>query len=101
MHMGHIVIFEITYHLGNRMALSNMRKKLISKSFPLARPFDESCHIHKLHNGRNDFLRIADFSQGFQTRIGHFHHSHIGIDGAKGIIRRLRRVAPRERIEQS
>src|SRR6202012_5692835 len=48
----------------------------------------------------NDLRRTGNLGQGVQTRIGHRHIADIGLDGAEGIIGRLRRRRLGQRIEE-
>jgi hypothetical protein len=49
---------------------------------------------------RHDLHGLREFRQRVQARIGHRHLAHIGLDGAKRIIRRLRRRSRGQRIEE-
>ena len=45
-------------------------------------------------------LELGDFREFFEPGVGHRDIAGIGLDGAKGIIRRLRRRRPGQRVEE-
>ena len=71
------------------------RHQPVTLAFRCAR--DESGDVHKLDDSRHNLLRFDDFRYFSQTRIGHFDHARVGLDGAERIIlcgdTRLRRFA--------
>jgi len=63
-----------------------MTKKLISQSFPLARPFDQSGDIEELQIGVGDFGRLNNPSNLLKSFIRNWHNTFIGFYGTEGII---------------
>ena len=88
--MMNIGTLKATHHLHDGIDFANMTEELVSQTFSGARTFDQTGDIHELNRRRDNFLRTRKSGQHFQARIGHGHDPEIRINGAEGIICRLR-----------
>lgn len=51
------------------VSLSDVGKKLVSKSFTFAGTFDETGDVHDVHSGRHDALRLAHVRKHLQPLV--------------------------------
>ena len=84
--MDDIVVLETADHMDDGVHFPNVGEELIAQSFPLAGPLDQARDVHELDDRGGDLLGIVHVRQFLQPLIRHRHHSHIGLDGAEGII---------------
>src|SRR6202040_1190259 len=98
--MGDVAILEAAHDMGDRIAFADISQKLIAEPFALRGAAHEARYIDKRKPGWNDFLGACDFRQSFEPRVWHRDIAGIGFDGAKGIIRGLRRRRLRQRVEE-
>ena len=99
-HMVDVAILKTADHLNDGIHLANMTEKLISQSLALARPFDQTCDIHKFDRRRDDFLGFRQLSQYVEPLIRHGHVALVRLDSAKWIICRLRLAGAGHGIEE-
>ena len=86
--------------MGDGVAFADIGEKLVSEALALGGAAHQSGDVDKSQAGRDDFLRPGDLGQHFKARIGHGDIADIGLDGAEGIIGRLRRRRLRQGVEQ-
>src|SRR5208282_2174187 len=77
-----------------------IRQKLIAEPFAFRGAAHEARDVDKRQPRWNDFLGARDVRERFEPCVGHRDIADIGLDGAKGIIRRLRRRRLRQCIEE-
>ena len=65
--MDDIVIIEAAHHVHNGIDLANVGEELVAESFALTRALNEARDIYKFDGGRDDLVRLCDFSQRFQS----------------------------------
>ena len=78
-----VVILEAAHHVGNGIGLADVGEELVAQAFALRRAFYQAGDIDELHGGRQHALRLDDFSQCIQARVGHWHDAAVGFDGAE------------------
>ena len=84
--MMNIGAFKTAHHLHNRVHFANVTEKLVAQSFARAGAFHQPGDIDELDRSRHDFLRMRQFREDIESRVGHRHHADVRIDRAKGII---------------
>ena len=82
----HVGILEAADHMDDGVHLADIRQELVAEALALGGALYQAGDIHKLDDGRCDFLRIVQSRQLSQPRIRHRHDTHVGIDGAERII---------------
>ncbi len=87
--------------MGDRVAFADIRQKLIAEPLPFRGAAHQAGDIDKGQPRRNDLLGARDLGECFKPRVRHRDIADIRLDGAKRIIRRLRRRRLRQRIEES
>ena len=84
--MHHVFVIETAHHMHNGIGLADVGKKLIAQAFAFGCARHQAGDIHKLHDGRKQFLRLRNIRELGETRIRHFDNADVGLDGAEGII---------------
>jgi hypothetical protein len=84
--VNHVVVFKAAHHIDGGVGLANVGQKLVTQAFAGAGTGHQTCNVHKFHHGRNHPLGFNNGGELRHARIGHFHNTHIGLDGAKGVI---------------
>ena len=85
-HMDDVVVFKATHHIHDGIGFADVRQKLVAQAFTGAGTGHQPGDVHKLDDGGHDALWRDDLRQLLQTRVGHFHHAHIRLDGAEGVV---------------
>ena len=98
--MGDVVILETAQNVNDGVDFADIGKKLVAQPFALRRAAHQSGDIDETELRFDDLGAAADLRDGRKPVVGHRDPAFIGFDGAKGIVRRLRRLRFRERIEQ-
>jgi hypothetical protein len=98
--MMHVGIFEAADDLNDGVDFADMGEKLVAQPFTLACAPDQTGDVDEFDDRRNDDIGLDHLLQHLEPRIGHGDHADVGIDGAKGIIRRLRFAGARDGIKQ-
>ena len=98
--MGDVAVLEAAHDMGDRVAFADIRQKLIAEPFALRGAAHQAGDIDKGQPRRNDLLGARDFGECFKPRVRHRDIADIRLDGAKRIIRRLRRRRLRQRVEK-
>ena len=98
--MGDVVILETAQHMRHRVHFADIGQELVAQPFALGRAAHQPGNVDEGDAGGNDLGRTGDLGQRVQPRIGHRHIADIGLDGAEGIIGRLRRRRLGEGVEQ-
>ena len=84
--MDHIRIFKAAYHMNNGIHFTDISQELISQTFALGCALYQTGDIHKFNDSRSDLLRIVKVSQKLQSFIRYGNHTHVWINGTKGIV---------------
>ncbi|MCY1535036.1 hypothetical protein D9M68_704240 [compost metagenome] len=84
--VDHVVVFEAAHHVDDGVRLANVGEELVAQAFTRAGSGHQAGDVHELHDGRHDALGRDDLCELLQARIGHFHHAHVGLDGAEGVV---------------
>ena len=76
--------------MQNGIHLADIGKELVAKTLAAARAADKTGNVHKFHHRRGDLLGIVHLRKAVKPCIGHGHDTHVGADGAEGIVCRIR-----------
>ena len=98
--MGDVGIFKAAHHMGDGVAFPDIGEKLVAQALALGGAAHEARDIHEGETGGDDLLGARDLRQRLEPHIGHRHVAHIGLDGAEGVIGRLRRRRLGQRVEE-
>src|SRR5262249_16808375 len=93
-------IDEAAHHMRDGVDLTDVGEKLVAETFALGGAAHEARDIDEGESRRLDPRRLREFRQHVEARIGHHHLAHVRLDGAEGIVRRLRRRGCRQRVEE-
>ena len=61
-YMDNIRIFKTTNYMDNRIHLTNIRQKLVTKTFTFGSALYQTCNIHKLNHRRSHLLGMIKIS---------------------------------------
>ena len=70
---------------------ADVGEKLIAEPLALGGAAHQAGDVDEGEPRRDDLLRAGDLGQRLQPRVGHRDVADIGLDGAEGIVGRLRR----------
>ena len=98
--MGDVAILEAAHHMRDGIDLADVGEELVAEAFALGGTAHEACDVHEGEAGGDDLGGACDLRQHVKARVRHGHVTHIGLDGAEGIIRRLCRCRLCERVEE-
>ena len=87
-------------HVDDGVDLADVAEELVAQPFALRGAADQPGDIDERELGRDDLGRAGDRRQLVEPRVGYRDLPDIGLDGAEGIIGRLRRLRLGERIEE-
>ncbi len=76
--------------MHNGVHFADVAEEFVAETFPLRCAFDQPGDIHELDCCGDNGGGFGDFGEWLQTIIGDGHDADIRIDGAKGIVGRLR-----------
>ena len=76
--------------MGDSVYLPDMLQKFISEPFALRRALHQPRNIDEAHRGGRRLFRLVHLVKNRQPRIRHIHDADVRLDGAEGIILRLR-----------
>ena len=98
--MMDVGVFEAADDLNDGVDFADMGEKFITQPFALTRALDQAGDVDKFDHRRNDDVGFHHLLQYLQPSIGHGDHADVGVDGAKGIIGRLRFAGAGDGIKQ-
>ena len=84
----HVRIAEEAHDLADGVRLADVREELVAQALALAGSSHKARDVHELDGCRHDARRVVDLSQAVQTRVGHGHHAHVGLDGGERVVGR-------------
>ena len=81
--MNHIPVVEAPEDVKYGIALANICKELITKTFPVRSTLNQTGYVHNVHRGRDGPLGFADLRQDLKPLVGHIGRAEIGLYGAE------------------
>ena len=97
--MDHVVIFEASNNLQDRVDLANMTQELIPQSLPFASSLNDARDVDQLEDRRHDFLRLNELRDSRKAIVRDIHDAFVGLDRAKGVVLGLSTLSTRERVK--
>ena len=85
-HMHDVLIIEAAHHMDDGVRLPDIGQELVAQARALAGALHQTRNIHELDDGRGLFVRLVHLGQLVQPLVGHCHHTHIGVNGAEGVV---------------
>ena len=98
-HMDDVLILKTAHHVHDGVHLADVREELVAQPLAPAGALDQTRDVHKFHRRRRDLLGLIHPGQLVKPLVRHRHHAGVGLDGAEGIVGRLRARA-RDGVEQ-
>ena len=86
LYVDDVLVVKAADHMDNGVGLPDVGQELVAQALPLGGPLHQTGDVHKLNDRRGLFLGVIDLCQLVQTGVGDGDHTHIGVDGAEGII---------------
>ena len=96
--MNDVVVVEAAHDVRNGVAFADVGEELVAEAFALARACNEAGDIDEFHCSGNNALRMIDFSELLQARIGNLNNADVGFNRAERIVFR-RDAGLRKRVE--
>ncbi len=85
--------------MADRFGFTDVGQELVAQTFTLGCAFYQARDVHELHGGWQNALRLHDFRELVQTRIGHRNNTGVRLDGTEREVRRFNTCFS-ERVEQ-
>ena len=89
-HVNHVRVLEAADHHQDGAGLANVGQELVTQALALGRALHQPGDVDDLDDGRDHLLGRDVLGDPRHPGIGDRHDPHVGIDGAEGIVRRLR-----------
>ena len=86
LHMGDIAVLEAADHMDDGVGGTDVGQELVAQTLALGSALDQACDVDELDDGRGGLLGGVEVGQPLQTLVGHGNHTHIGVDGAEGVV---------------
>ena len=80
--------------------LADVGQEFVPQTLPLAGARHQAGNVHELHPGGDQLAAAAQLGQLVQARVWNRHHPGVGLDGAEGIVGRLRLGVGHQGVEQ-
>ncbi len=90
LHVDDVVVVKAADHVDDGVRLPDVGQKLVAQALALGGALHQTGDVHELDDRRGLLLGLVNFRQLVQPGVGHRHHAHVGVDGAEGIVGRLR-----------
>ncbi len=97
-HVHYVGIVEAAHHIHNGVGLADVGQELVAQAFALGCARHQARDVDEFDDGVLHALRVNDFRQFIETRVGHLDDADIGLDGAERVILR-RNAGLGQRIE--
>ena len=85
--MYDVAAVETAHHVDYGVHFAYVRKEFVAQSLALGRAAHETRDIDELYGGGCVFFRIVYRSQHVEPFVRHGYHAHVGVYGAKRVIR--------------
>jgi hypothetical protein len=85
-HVDHVLVVEAAHHVHGGVGFADVRQELVAQALAGAGAGHQAGNVDELDDGGHHALGIDDRAQLGEPRIGHFHHAHVGLDGAERIV---------------
>ena len=85
-HMDNVCVLKAADNMTDSIHLADMAEEFIAKALALGCTAYQTCNIDKFDYRGCCFCGIIHFCQPCQTFIGDGNHTHVGVDGAEGVI---------------
>ena len=95
-----VVVLEAADDLDDGVDFADVGEEFVAEPLPGAGALDEAGDVDELEDGGDNFLRLGDGAEFFQALIGDGDDAVVGVDGAEGIVGRLRLAGARDRVEE-
>ena len=94
-----IRIIKTSYDMDDRIRLTDIRKKLVAKTFSLGSTLDKTSNIRELKRRVDNLLRMEELDDLIHSLIRNLHDADIRIDRRKRIVL-SQNLAVRDGVEQ-
>ena len=94
-----VVVFEDSHYLTDRVRLANGRQELIAQSLSGRGAAHDARDVDEGHGRANDLLGVEHLGQDAESLVGYGDHTHVGLDGGEGVVRR-QHVVLRQGVEE-
>ena len=98
--MGHVGVLETARDQGDGVAVADVGQELVAEALALGRAAHQAGDVDEGDPRRDDLFRLGDRRQSFQARFRHRDLADVRLDGAKGIVRRLRIARARDCVKE-
>jgi hypothetical protein len=98
--MRDVGILEAAQHLKHGIDLADRTQELVAEALALGGAAHQTRNVLDLELGGHGLRGLGQPAQRVEPWIGYRHAAHIGLDRAKGIVRRRRGLAVGHRVEE-
>ncbi len=93
-------VLETAHDLHDGVHLADVAEELVAQTLAAARAAHQSGDVHELDRRRDQLLRAGQLAQHPQPGIGHGDDADVRVNGAKGIVGRLRLAGAGDGVEE-
>ena len=87
--MHDVLVVKTADYMDDGVRAADVLQKFVAQARTLAGALDKARNVHEFDDRRSLFVRLVHLSQLVQPCIRHRHHTHIGLDGAEGVVSAL------------
>ncbi len=95
-----VVVFETTDDLDDGVGFTDGGEELVAEARAFGGALDQAGDVHELDGGGHQLVGAGDFREHGEAGIGHGDDADVRIDGAEGIVGRLRLAGAGHGIEE-
>ena len=89
-HVDDVAVLEAAHHVHDGVHLADVGEEFVAQPLAAARALHQARDVHELQRGGRVLFGVVHFRQHVQPPVRHGHHAGVRLNGAEGIIRRLR-----------
>ena len=86
LHVDDVLVVKAAHHMDNSIGHADVGQKFVAQTLAPAGAIHQTGDVHKLDDSGGSLLGVVHFTQLVQPLVGHCHHTHIGVNGAEGVV---------------
>ena len=97
--MRYIVVVKTAQYMDDGIGLTNVAQELVAQALTATGTLDQTGYVDDFDRRGHDARGIHQLGELVESLVGHRNHAHIGLNGAKRKVSRLR-LGIRQAIKQ-
>ena len=89
-HVDDVFVLKAAHHVDDGVHFADVGEELVAQALAVAGALDQAGDVDKLQRRRGILFRVIHPGKHVQPLVRHGDHAGIRLDGAEGVVRRLR-----------